>query len=67
MIVLLDAGPLGWAANPSLSARAMQCNEWIDRLLLRGIRVGVLEIADYEVRREMVRGGRRRGSGAWMS
>lgn len=61
MIVLLDAGPLGWAANPHLSARAMECRAWMRSLLDSGIRVGVPEVADFEVRRELIRAGKRRG------
>jgi hypothetical protein len=52
--VLLDAGPLGMLAhprpNPDIAA-------WLQRLTDGGMKVYVAEIADYEVRRELVRAG----------
>lgn len=61
MIVLLDSGPLSLVTNPKLSTESIACNEWLESLLLNGIRVLVPEIADYEVRRELLRAGRLRG------
>jgi hypothetical protein len=60
-IVLLDAGPLGLITNPRPSAERFACNEWLNGLLLGGVRALVPEIADYEIRRELLRSGKRRG------
>ncbi len=57
-IVLLDAGPLGMASHPRPSQEILA---WIARLLDSGIEVLVPEIADYEVRRELLRAGRDKG------
>jgi predicted nucleic acid-binding protein len=37
------------------------CKQWLLALAERGIRIGVPEIADYEVRRELLRAGKMRG------
>lgn len=55
--ILLDAGPLGFAANPQHSATSTACSQWIEALLAAGHRVLIPEIADYEVRRELLRAG----------
>ncbi len=60
LIVLLDSGPLGLVTNPS-SARARPCNEWLENLLLSGAVARVPEIADYEVRRELIRAAKTPG------
>lgn len=59
--VLLDSGPLGLATNPRHSEETRTCIYWIEGLLRRGVRVVVPEIADYEVRRELLRGEKREG------
>jgi predicted nucleic acid-binding protein len=61
VIVLLDSGPLGLVTNPNLSSQAIACNEWLESLLDSGVRIAIPEIADYEVRRELIRAGRVRG------
>ena len=50
--VLLDAGPLGMLAHPKPNPAI---DDWLRRLLASGVRVYIAEIADYEVRRELVR------------
>jgi hypothetical protein len=55
--VLLDSGPLGFASGRPGSPLPDQCRHWIDDLLARGVDVIVPEIADYEVRRELIRVG----------
>ncbi|MFI5456901.1 MAG: PIN domain-containing protein [Isosphaerales bacterium] len=60
-LVLLDAGPLGLATNPRESVESRRCKEWLKTLLSAGVRVMVPEIADYEVRRELLRANRREG------
>ena len=55
IVVVLDAGPLGLVSNPKLSAEGVACSRWLHSLLAAGTRVIVPEIADYEVRRELLR------------
>jgi len=54
-VVVLDSGPLGLVSNPNLSAVSMACSQWLEAILTAGARVCVPEIADYEVRRELLR------------
>ncbi|HZC05280.1 MAG TPA: hypothetical protein VE338_06535 [Ktedonobacterales bacterium] len=61
MIVLLDAGPLGLVTNPRATGESLRCKQWLVDLLSQGVRVIVPEIADYEVRRELIRARRMRG------
>jgi hypothetical protein len=63
MIVLLDSGPLGLVTNPTWSPQAIECNEWLEALIAGGTFALVPEIADYEVRRELIRAGKSRGIG----
>jgi predicted nucleic acid-binding protein len=51
-VVLLDAGPLGMVAHPR---PAEEIHAWLARLLGGRVEVLVAEIADYEVRRELLR------------
>ena len=60
-IVLLDAGPLGMISNPSATPANLECYNWMESLIMSGCRVIVPEIADYEVRRELLRAGKTRG------
>ena len=60
-VVLLDAGPLGLATNPRRSPLNVACAQWLQSLVAAGTRVIVPEIADYEVRRELLRANRLRG------
>ncbi len=60
-LVVLDAGPLGIVTNPRESKLARSCKGWLRGLLAPGTRVVVPEIADYEVRRELLRAGRLKG------
>ena len=60
-IVLLDAGPLGLVTNPKMSEKSVACARWLQRLIVDGSRLIVPEIADYEVRRELLRARRARG------
>jgi predicted nucleic acid-binding protein len=56
-LVFLDSGPLGKVSNPSGKPEALRCQRWAINLLAAGSRVFVPEIADYEVRRELLRVG----------
>ncbi|MEP7342082.1 MAG: nucleic acid-binding protein [Acidobacteriota bacterium] len=60
-IILLDTGPLGLASNPQGAGPTEQCNLWLDDRLAQGFRILVPEIADYELRRELVRAGKIKG------
>lgn len=57
-LVLLDAGPLGMISHPRPSS---EIATWLARLVASGVEVLVPEIADYEVRRELLRAGRSKG------
>lgn len=58
-IVLLDSGPLGMVTNPKASSAVVEeCKLWLNSLLLKGEIVMLAEIADYEVRRELLRAGK---------
>jgi hypothetical protein len=61
MIVLLDTGPLGLVTNPRATAQNVACRLWVTNLAIAGVRVLVPEIADYELRRELIRVNRQRG------
>ena len=56
--VVLDSGPLGLISNPRTSDEAEACRAWVAGLIERDILVFVPEIADYEVRRELLRAGK---------
>lgn len=59
--VVLDSGVLGLVTNPSAAPEPDACKTWLKRLLLGGVMVAVPEIADYEVRRELIRADKLRG------
>jgi hypothetical protein len=63
-IIVLDAGPLGLLTRSRRVPIAAHCAQWLRTLLVAGERVVIAEIADYEVRRELIRlnaaGGLRR-------
>jgi predicted nucleic acid-binding protein len=51
-VVFLDAGPLGLVIHPRADQEIIA---WLKRLLQSGVSVLIPEIADYEVRRELLR------------
>ncbi len=55
VVILLDAGPLGLITNPGASQETRDCNLWLEALVLKEVQVKIPEIADYEVRRELLR------------
>lgn len=61
MIVLFDSGPLGILTNPKAGPETLECNHWVESLLLKGYRMILPEIADYEVRRELLRANKLAG------
>ncbi|WP_413165477.1 PIN domain-containing protein [Capilliphycus salinus ALCB114379] len=60
-VILLDAGILGLVTNPKRSAESVACTQWLQGIVTSGVRVIVPEIADYEVRRELLRANKTRG------
>jgi predicted nucleic acid-binding protein len=56
-VIALDAGPLGLLMQRKGVAPADACKTWLAGKVAAGVRVVVPEIADYEVRRELVRLG----------
>jgi hypothetical protein len=61
VLVLLDSGPLGLLSNPTTSGPAREAREWASKLLRSGDELAVPEVADYEVRRELLRAGKKLG------
>ena len=59
-VILLDTGPLGLVTHPRDHHGA---GPWLTQLLLRRTAVRVPEIADYELRRELIRAGKSRSIG----
>ena len=59
--VFLDTGPLGMVSNPKSSAENDACRQWLENLVVHGARVVVTEIADYEIRRELLRANKTDG------
>ena len=53
--MVLDSGPLGLLCNPNHSPQPVACRAWLAALRAAGRRVVLPEIADYEVRRELIR------------
>jgi predicted nucleic acid-binding protein len=60
-VVVLDAGPLSLVTNPKLSAESVACAQWLQAQITLGNRVIIPEIADYEVRRELLRANKTKG------
>jgi len=59
--ILLGTGPPGLVTNPRSSKATDRCNFWMDEQIAQGVRVLVPEIADYELRRELIRAGKIKG------
>ena len=55
MIVVLDTGVLTMVSHPKATGENEQCQRWLDGLLRRGAQAVIPEIADYELRRELLR------------
>jgi predicted nucleic acid-binding protein len=60
-IILLDTGPLSILAMPQRRPPVFACRRWLDGLLTSGVLVHVPEVADYELRRELLRAGKANG------
>jgi predicted nucleic acid-binding protein len=55
--VFLESGPLGLASNARGKPDVDRCRTWLQALESQGVRIVIPEIADYEVRRELIRVG----------
>ncbi len=53
--VVLDTGPLSLACSPARSNEVVAFYNWLENLRVTDARVIVPEIADYELRRELLR------------
>jgi hypothetical protein len=60
-VVVLDTGIIGLITNPKLSPESIACTNWLQILSTAGVRIIIPEIADYEVRRELLRVNKVRG------
>ncbi len=60
-LVILDAGPLGLITNPKSTFEVHACSRWLHSLLSQGVEVAIPEIADYEIRRELLRADKLKG------
>lgn len=56
-VVFLDSGPLGTVTRRRGNPDGDACRLWVNDLTNAGKRVIVPEIADYEIRRELLRAG----------
>jgi predicted nucleic acid-binding protein len=56
-VVLLDANVLGVAANPGITEEVERFRAWLGLLTRSKTEVVIPEIADYEIRRELVLNG----------
>lgn len=56
-IILLDTGPLGLITHPRASPENEACNRWLGAQIIKGVRVLVPGISDYELRRKMLQIG----------
>ncbi|HZT44523.1 MAG TPA: hypothetical protein VFA07_20335 [Chthonomonadaceae bacterium] len=61
LTVLLDSGPLGLLTNPKRTQDTIDATQWAIAMMLAGHRFVVPAIADYEVRRELIRARKAKG------
>lgn len=60
-MVVLDSGPLGLLSNPTAVGEPREIQEWAFHHLDLGATLVIPEIADYELRRELLRAGKQNG------
>lgn len=65
-LIFLDAGLLGLLSMPTPTSLSTRCREWANNLLSTSDVLVVPEIADYKVRRELLRADRARSYSDWM-
>ncbi len=61
MIILLDTGPLGMVTNPNSNPKNLACTTWLLAQARAKHRIIIPEIADYELRRELLRANKTKG------
>ena len=61
MWLVLDSGPLGLLSHPDATGAALEAQDWAQSRLAAGDQIFIPEIADYEVRRELLRAKKRLG------
>jgi hypothetical protein len=61
LTVVLDTGPLGKMSNPKSSPENDAAAAWLQSHLDAGSRIVIPEIANYELRRELILGNKLRG------
>lgn len=54
-LIILDTGVLGMIVHPPATGEPRECKQWLETVLLQGFSVYVPEVADYELRRELLR------------
>jgi predicted nucleic acid-binding protein len=59
--VVLDSGPLGRISHPRADKKSKELVDWLKRHLSEGTTICIPEIADYEVRRELLRAKKSKG------
>jgi predicted nucleic acid-binding protein len=60
-VVILDTGPLGLVTNPKQTGENLACYQWLEGLVAQERRIIIPEIADYEIRRELLRADKTKG------
>ena len=60
-IILLDSGIVGMITNPNATPINLECQHWLDSLQKKDYLLILPEIVDYEIRRELLRAGKRKG------
>lgn len=61
MFVVLDTGLLGMVTHPRASEQNRESNAWLVRTMELGHVVVIPEVADYELRRELIRANKKEG------
>ncbi len=60
-VIVLDTGVIGLVTNPKQSTQSERCAKWLQYHLISGTTVIIPEIADYELRRELLRANKDKG------
>jgi predicted nucleic acid-binding protein len=55
-LIILDSGPLSMISHPKATGITLACKKWFDGQIARNTVCAISAIADYEVRRELMRG-----------
>jgi predicted nucleic acid-binding protein len=58
-VIALDTSPLSLVTHPKADPVADACKKWLADHLARGTRVVVPEVVDFELRRELIRLGKK--------